>query len=100
MAQLPGTDVWFRSYTFRKDVRFLYTLSPNDDLTPLNAPNLDWQKRFASVQADPLNPKRFPKKASASQQNVQSLAELPAAPKQPWIVERLGVRLARSRNRK
>ncbi|GEM_PF-4886364 len=47
MTRLSDSDVWYRSYVFRKDVRFLYTLSPNDDLTPLNLPNLDWRKRFA-----------------------------------------------------
>jgi Domain of unknown function (DUF3327) len=37
MTQLAGSDVGYRSYVFPKDVRFLYKLSPNDDLTPLDA---------------------------------------------------------------
>jgi enterochelin esterase family protein len=76
---------------FRKDARFLYTLSPNDDLTPLNAPNLDWQKRFAHVQTDPHNPKRYPPNARATEKYVQSVVELPQAPMQPWVAPRIGV---------
>jgi enterochelin esterase family protein len=91
MTRLPDSDVWYRSYIFRKDVRFLYSLSPNDDLTPLNAPDIDWQKRFANVKTDPLNPKLYPPTASAAEKNVQSVAELPEAPKQPWVVRRAGV---------
>ncbi len=91
MTRLPESDVWYRSYIFRKDVRFLYTLSPNDELTPLNTPGLDWQKRFANVQTDPLNPKRYPPAASATEGNVQSVVELPGAPSQPWVERRAGV---------
>ena len=91
MTHLPDSDVWYRSYIFRKDARFLYTFSPNDDLTPLNMPNLDWQKRFANVQTDPLNPKRYPPTANATERNVQSVVELHEAPPQPWVVRRAGV---------
>jgi enterochelin esterase-like enzyme len=91
MTRLADSDVWYRSYVFRKDVRFLYTLSPNDDLTPLNSPNLDWQKRFANVQTDSLNPKRYPPTAGATERNVQSVVELPEAPSQPWVRRMAGV---------
>jgi enterochelin esterase-like enzyme len=91
MTRLSDSDVWYRSYMFHKDVRFLYTLSPNDDLTPLNSPNLDWRKRFANVRTDPLNPKRYPPAASATERNVQSVAELPEAPAQPWVRRMAGV---------
>jgi len=91
MTRLPDSDLWYRSYVFRKDARFLYTLSPNDDLTSLNTPHLDWQKRFANVQTDPLNPKHYPPTASATEKNVQSVVELPEAPSQPWVVRRAGV---------
>jgi enterochelin esterase family protein len=90
MARLPNSDVWYRSYTFRKDARFTYTLSPNDDLTPLNQPNLDWQKRFANVRTDPLNPRRHPTGSGVPQQNVLSVVELPNAPRQPWVASRPG----------
>jgi enterochelin esterase family protein len=91
MARLPGSDVWHRSYVFRKDVRFLYKLSPNDDLTPLDAPGLDWQKRFAHVQTDPLNPRLYPPGAGATDWTTQSVAELPGAPPQPWARRKTGV---------
>lgn len=91
MTRLSDTDVWYRSYVFRRDVRFLYSLSPNDDLTPLNAPNTDWSKRFANVQTDPLNPKRYPPTAGATEKNVQSVVELPGAPHQLWVARRAEV---------
>ncbi len=91
MAHLADSDLWYKSYVFRKGVRFLYTLSPNDELTPLNTPGVDWQKRFANVQTDPLNPKRYPPAASAAEGNVQSVVELPGAPPQPWVERRPGV---------
>ncbi len=91
MTHLTDSDVWYRSYVFPKDARFLYTLSPNDDLTPLNTPNLDWQKRFANVQTDPLNPKRYPPTAIAGEKNVQSVVELSDTPPQPWVTRRTGV---------
>ena len=91
LTRLAGSDVWYRSYVFRKDVRFLYKLSPNDDLTPLDAPGLDWQKRFAHVQTDPLNPKLYPPAAGATDWTTQSVAELPGAPPQPWVERKKGV---------
>jgi enterochelin esterase-like enzyme len=90
MTRLPDSDVWYRSYIFRNDVRFLYSLSPNDDLTPLSTPNLDFQKRFANVQTDPLNRKRYPPTAGPNERFAQSVVELPNAPSQPWVVRVAG----------
>ncbi|HKQ50912.1 MAG TPA: enterochelin esterase [Pyrinomonadaceae bacterium] len=91
MTHVPGSDVWHRSYVFPKDARFLYKLSPNDDLTPLDTPGLDWQKRFAHVQTDPLNSKRYPPGAGAAEWTVQSVVELPRASPQPWVARRARV---------
>lgn len=91
MILLPDSDVWYRSYVFHRDVRLLYTLSPNDELTPLNAPDIDWQKRFAAVQIDPLNPKRFPLTGDAANTNIKSVMELPGAPPQPRVIRKASV---------
>lgn len=90
MMRLPDSNVWYRSYVFPNDVRLLYNLSPNDDLTPLNAPNINWQTRFANVQTDPLNPKRFPA-AGVKNTNIQSVMELSGAWRQPWVARKFGV---------
>jgi hypothetical protein len=90
MSKLPDSDVWYRSYIFPKDVRFLYSLSMNDDLTPLNAPNIDFMKRFANLHPDPLNPKHFPTNVKPGVV-IQSVVEAPNAPPQPWVVRRAGV---------
>lgn len=91
LERLAESDVWYRSYTFPKDARFLYKLSPNDDLTPLTTPNLDWEKRFAGVRLDPLNPKRYPPAVPATDKSVQSVVELPDAAAQGWVWRRSNV---------
>jgi enterochelin esterase family protein len=88
MSNIDGTDVWYRTYRFRRDARFLYSLGPNDDLTPLNSPNIDWQKRFANIGPDPLNPKQYPK--VTGRQKPQSVAEMPGAPAQLWVAQNKG----------
>ena len=90
MTRIDGTDVWYRTYRFRSDARLLYSLSPNDDLTRLDAPGLDFKKRFAHVQPDPLDPRRFPVKP-APFPPPQSVVELRDAPQQPWIAPREGI---------
>jgi enterochelin esterase family protein len=87
MALLPGSDVWYRTYRLRNDARFSYRLSPNDALTLLPDLKPDEQaKRLATVQADPLNPRRYP-----SRNGDASIVELPNAPPQPWIKPLPGV---------
>jgi enterochelin esterase-like enzyme len=82
LSRLPGTDVWYRSRRMRADARFAYALSVNDPLTPLaNATPEEEEARWAALRPDPLNPRQAP-------EPLASLAELPAAPKQPWIVRR------------
>src|SRR5262249_21399615 len=58
MARLPGTDVWYKSYRFRKDARFVYLISANDSLTPFAVENsdTDW---LSTLIPDPLNRNRF-----------------------------------------
>ena len=90
MKLLPGTDVWYLSYKLGKGLRFLYSLSPNDDLTPVTGPNVDFMKRFAHLQPDPLNPHRFPQTAKEGQPNVQSIASLPGAAPLLWIARKTG----------
>lgn len=82
MSRLSGTDVWYRSRRMRADARFGYALSVNDSLVPLaEATEKEEEERWAALRPDPLNPRKAP-------EPLASLAELPAAPKQPWIVPR------------
>src|SRR3954469_5580138 len=37
LSRLAGTSVWYRTYRFRSDMRFGYSLSPNDDLRPMES---------------------------------------------------------------
>jgi enterochelin esterase-like enzyme len=82
MSRLPGTDVWFKSRRMRSDARFGYAFLVNDPFAPPIKPTEEQEEaRWASLRPDPLNPRR-------AVEPLISLAELPAAPKQPWIVPR------------
>ena len=84
LTQLPGTDVWYRTYRVRSDARFTYRLSVNDSLVP-SEEEKDTSKRESGFQPDPLNPRH------ASGPTSDSLAELPQAPSQEWILPRKGI---------
>ena len=76
LERLLGTDVWYRTYWTRTDLRATYRFSPND---PLVLVPMDDAKAVAAqrknYRRDPLNPKRY----------GGSLVELSDAPGQPWI---------------
>lgn len=80
MTRLPETDLWYKTLRLPKGARFLYQISPNDTLS--KATNA---QRYATVQADPLNPRRRPDDPNLTKYEVFSIAELPGAPPQPWI---------------
>jgi enterochelin esterase family protein len=73
-ARLPGTDVWFRSYTFEDDERFLYELSVDDPKWPfVHGDAVDFP---SAPQGDPLNPQRY----DAGPEHFLSIVALPEAP--------------------
>ncbi|MBW3565731.1 MAG: DUF3327 domain-containing protein [Acidobacteria bacterium] len=85
MRRLDGTDVWYRTYRFPSDTRFVYYLSPNDSLVPATEIESyqQWEQRSSTWQSDPLNPKREVR-PHADRDWVVSIAELPDAPPKPW----------------
>lgn len=83
LSRLPGTDLWYKSYRLRNDARVTYQFSPNDSLVPPSKLKPEEQEKLAqNYRPDPLNPLRV---------GEESLAELPAAPPQPWVKKRPGV---------
>ncbi len=81
MTLLPGTRVWYRTYRYRNDARFRYSLSPNDDLRPMESvPPAEFAGRFKTVIADPLNPHT----AKYAPVPMSELS-LPGAPPQTWL---------------
>jgi enterochelin esterase-like enzyme len=77
---LPDTDVWYRTYQFRDDARFMYMLSINDPLTSWDVEGPERKTRYAGVRLDPLN-----------QRSECCYVSLPRAPSERWIEERPGV---------
>ena len=85
MTRLADSDVWYLTVRLPSGSRFAYSLSPNDPQTfdpPRSA------QRGATVQGDPLNPRRWGcSQPTQTRYDCQSMAELPGAPPQPWIVK-------------
>jgi enterochelin esterase-like enzyme len=77
--RLPDTDVWYRTYRFRNDARFMYMLSINDPLTSWDVQGQDRRKRYAGVRPDPLN------------QRNGSYVSLPRAPSERWSEDSPGI---------
>ncbi len=85
MAQVDGTNVWYKTYRVRNDARFAYNLSTNDSLKPFDdiKGDIEMENRLASFRTDPLNPRRCPATFGAFSAEA-SYMELPDAPPEPW----------------
>lgn len=85
MECIANTNIWFKTYEIRKDIRFLYSFSVNDFLDD------DMDKRHNNLTYDFLNPNKFvyPKddEVSESEETISSLVELPYTDKFKWIIE-------------
>ena len=82
LARLADTDVWFKTFTLRRDTHLTYVFSPNDSLVPE-----EMQRRLANVQADPLNPRR----GYGLESPQASMLELPGLPAPRWTEKRANV---------
>ena len=77
LTRLPGTDLWYKSFRARKDIRTVYSFSVYDPLLGEDDP--DWAKHDSAVfTLDPLNPRIF--------FGEDSVLELPDAPPEPWVI--------------
>ena len=88
MHRIPNSDVWYVTMKFPTGARFPYQISPND---PLTFTGSRASQRTATRQADPFNPRRYDCAPDSSKYNCDSIAELPGAPPQPWLVPKPGV---------
>ncbi len=70
MTRLPDTDLWYKTYLLRKDMRLGYGFAADG----------------GSLAADPLNPHDAPRAPNM----FPSALQLPDAPPQPWITPRPG----------
>ena len=82
---LAGTDIWFRTYRFRNDARFMYMLSIDDPLTPWEVAGPERMKRYAGLRTDPLN------HHVVSDPRNACYVSLPQAPSERWSEERAGI---------
>ncbi len=82
MHRVGDSDVWYLTLKLPKGARFTYKLVPN------NPPNSGSTQ--ATGQADPYNPKRWDCPQDSSKYGCRSIAELPDAAPQPWIISKPG----------
>lgn len=76
MTRLGDTDLWYRTDRIASDARFVYRFQVN---RPLRfPPDADKHPPLAPPKPDPLNPRQVKSMDG-------SLAELPAAPPEPWL---------------
>jgi len=87
MHQIGNSDTWYLTLKLPSGGRFTYQLSPNDPLT-FTGPRA--AQRAATRQADPFNPHRADCPPNTSKFRCDSVAELPGAPPQPWLVAKAG----------
>jgi enterochelin esterase-like enzyme len=82
LTHLAGTDVWYKTYLLRSDMRLSYGFVPN----PTDE-SLSYANRETAQSSDPLNPKTV-----SAQANIgHSLLELPGAPPQSAVRQRPSV---------
>lgn len=88
MARLPETNIWYRSYVLRRDLRFTYRLAPveRDLVLDVNDPRYDRAKIRETARVDSLNSDPHPPGA----ESLLSVAVLPDATPQPWVKRRPG----------
>lgn len=88
MHQLPGTDVWYRTYLVPDDTRLSYRLAPDIP----DVPGTFWENRvaiLATARRDPLNKAPWPAEAPDAWRQ-KSVVELPQAPAQPFVSRQPG----------
>jgi enterochelin esterase family protein len=84
LQRLGDSDVWFATYAVPSSARLSYQMAPDVPLSD------DRRVILATSQQDPLNPNGFAD-ASGDPGLSRSRLELPDAPVQPWVAERVGV---------
>jgi len=85
--QIPLTDVWYLTVRLPTGARFTYGLSENDPLVFTGFQ----PERYATTEADPLNPHRWGCAPDATRYDCQSMAEIKGAVPQPWTVQNSNV---------
>lgn len=86
LTNIPGTNIWLKSYVVRNDVRGRYDFSVNDALDD------DWSKRDSNIRHDVYNKNRIIFKGDEGEEDsIVSYFVMPKAEKYIWTIERESV---------
>jgi enterochelin esterase family protein len=94
LVKLPESDLFYKTYRLRSDLRTTYQLSANDSLVEFPDAE-DVVARIADFKADPLNPQHYihlkDEEADDDFEMIRSVLELPDAPVRSWLALRSDV---------
>ena len=89
MQQVGDTNVWYKTEKIASDTRFCYRFSVNDPRLPIGNP-YEWRQFTVPLLNDPFNSKHFTyvidDDLPGDYESIESLLDLPLAPKSPFIV--------------
>lgn len=80
--RLLDTNIWYKTYKIRNDVRFNYLYFVNDPLDD------NWERRWQNIQHDDLNKNKLVFAAGEEEENVYTYVVMPKADEQIWVKER------------
>lgn len=83
LINIPNTDIWYKSYVMRSDVRGRYDFSVNDALDD------DWEKRSNNIKHDIYNKNQIIFKGDEGEDDsIVSYFEMPKVEDYIWTIER------------
>ena len=83
LINIPGTNVWYKSYIIRNDVRGRYDFSVNDALDE------DWSRRDSNLRHDVYNKNKLIFKGNEGKEDsIVSYFIMPNEEKHVWSIER------------
>jgi enterochelin esterase family protein len=83
LINIPGTNIWYKSFVIRNDVRGRYDFSVNDALDE------DWEKRNSNIRHDVYNKNKIIFKDNEGKfDSIISYFVMPKAEKYLWTIER------------
>ncbi len=89
LTRLGDSDVWYVSFVVPRSTRLSYRLAP--DVPELPGSGMARRRAIlATAQADPYNPRAYPRRGIDPFQTY-SVLELADAPAQPWVAARADV---------
>lgn len=80
--KLLDTDIWYKTYKIRNDIRFNYNYFINDPM------DNDWKRRWENIKYDNLNKTKLVLGAGDEDETVLTYVVMPKTDEHVWVKER------------